>query len=89
MSQPLTLTNGTLKISGTFTMTNRVFLTAIYVIPATGGPPTDLADTHDGFGRHSELVGWSDDGGRLYFTEVHGTSMRLLALPSVPFATPA
>ncbi|MCU1268000.1 MAG: hypothetical protein JWM21_4318 [Acidobacteria bacterium] len=33
----LTLTNGTLKISGTFTMTNRVFLTAIYVIPATGG----------------------------------------------------
>ena len=33
----LTLTNGTLKISGTFTMTNRVFLTAIYVIPANGG----------------------------------------------------
>jgi hypothetical protein len=33
----LTLTNGTLKISGTFTMTNRVFLTASYVIPATGG----------------------------------------------------
>jgi len=33
----LTLTNGTLKISGTFTMTNRTFLTAIYSIPATGG----------------------------------------------------
>lgn len=33
----LTLTGGTLKISGTFTMTNRVFLTAIYVIPAAGG----------------------------------------------------
>jgi hypothetical protein len=33
----LTLTNGTLKISGTFTMTNRVFTTPIYVIPATGG----------------------------------------------------
>ena len=33
----LTLTDGTLKISGTFTMTNRVFLTAIYVIPAAGG----------------------------------------------------
>jgi hypothetical protein len=33
----LTLTNGTLKISGTFTMTNRVFPSATYVIPATGG----------------------------------------------------
>ena len=33
----LTLTNGTLKISGSFTMTNRVFLTAIYVIPVNGG----------------------------------------------------
>ena len=33
----LTLTNGTLKISGTFTMTNRVFTTAIYTIPATAG----------------------------------------------------
>lgn len=33
----LTLTNGTLKISGVFTMTNRVFTTAIYVIPANAG----------------------------------------------------
>jgi hypothetical protein len=33
----LTLTNGTFKISGTFTMTNRVFTTATYLIPATGG----------------------------------------------------
>ena len=33
----LTLTNGTLKISSTFTMTNRVFTSATYVIPATGG----------------------------------------------------
>lgn len=33
----LTLTNGTLKISGTFTMTNRVFTTAAYTIPATAG----------------------------------------------------
>src|SRR6266404_1744940 len=33
----LTLTNGTFKISGAFTMTNRIFSLATYVIPATGG----------------------------------------------------
>ncbi|HEX9988370.1 MAG TPA: fibronectin type III domain-containing protein [Chloroflexia bacterium] len=33
----LTLTNGTFKISGTFTMANRTFTTATYTIPATGG----------------------------------------------------
>jgi peptidase C25-like protein/fibronectin type III domain protein len=33
----LTLTNGTFKISGNFTVTNRVFTTAIYTIPATAG----------------------------------------------------
>jgi hypothetical protein len=33
----LTLTNGTFKISSAFTMTNRVFTTATYSIPVTGG----------------------------------------------------
>ncbi|KAA5534894.1 T9SS type A sorting domain-containing protein [Taibaiella lutea] len=33
----LTITNGTLKISGSFNMTNRVFTSAAYTIPATGG----------------------------------------------------
>ena len=33
----LTLTNGTFKISGTFIMANRTFLTAAYTIPATAG----------------------------------------------------
>ncbi|HYO49174.1 MAG TPA: fibronectin type III domain-containing protein, partial [Chloroflexia bacterium] len=33
----LTLTNGTFKISGTFTMTNRVFTSATYIIGATTG----------------------------------------------------
>jgi hypothetical protein len=33
----LTLTNGTFKISSTFTMTNRVFTSATYSIAATGG----------------------------------------------------
>ena len=53
----------------------------VRVVPAMGGPPRQLADTHDDFGRYSELVGWSADGGKLYFTEVQGTSMKLLALP--------
>jgi hypothetical protein len=33
----LTLTNGTLKVSGTFTLTGRVFTTAAYTIGATAG----------------------------------------------------
>ena len=33
----LTLTNGTLKVSGTFTLTGRVFTAAAYTIPAAGG----------------------------------------------------
>ncbi|MEP6952141.1 MAG: T9SS type A sorting domain-containing protein [Ginsengibacter sp.] len=33
----LTLTNGTLKVSGTFTLTGRIFTGAAYAIPATGG----------------------------------------------------
>ena len=33
----LTLTNGTLKVSGTFNMTGRVFTAAAYSIPATAG----------------------------------------------------
>lgn len=33
----LTLTSGTFKISGTFTVTNRTFATATYVIPVLGG----------------------------------------------------
>jgi hypothetical protein len=33
----LTLTNGTFKLSGSFSLTNRVFATATYVIPATAG----------------------------------------------------
>lgn len=33
----LTLTSGTFKISGAFTMTNRVFASAAYIIPASAG----------------------------------------------------
>lgn len=53
----------------------------VHVVSTNGGSPLALADTHDDFGRYSELVGWSADGNRLYFTEVQGTSLKLCALP--------
>ncbi len=53
----------------------------VQVIPSTGGTATKLADTPDGFGRYSELIGWSADGSKLFFTEVKGTSMSVLELP--------
>lgn len=53
----------------------------VQVISASGGAPRALAGTRDDFGRYSELVGWSTDGARLYFTEAQGTSLRLMALP--------
>lgn len=53
----------------------------VQVIPATGGQPEILAETQDGFGRYSELVGWSAGSSRIYYTEVQGTSLKLLALP--------
>jgi len=53
----------------------------IYVVPVEGGKPTALADTRDGFGRYSDLIGWSTDGTKLYFSEIQGTTFKLLALP--------
>ena len=53
----------------------------INVIAAKGGKPRELADTLDGFGRYSEMVGWSPDGDKIYFTEVQGTTLKLAAMP--------
>ena len=36
-----------------------------------------VADTRDGFSRYSELVGWSADGQKLYFTEIQGTILKV------------
>ena len=54
---------------------------SIYTIAATGGNQTKLSETDDGFGRYSELIGWSSDGTQVYFTEVQGTRMRIMAMP--------
>lgn len=53
----------------------------IHVVASAGGTSRELADTHDGFGRYSELVGWSANGDKIYFTELQGTSLALCALP--------
>lgn len=41
----------------------------------------ELAETQDGFGRYSELIGWASDGDRVYATEMNGTKLRVIALP--------
>lgn len=53
----------------------------VHVVAASGGSPRQLAETFDRFGRYSELVGWSADGKRLFYTEARGTVHRLNALP--------
>lgn len=53
----------------------------VHVIPAQGGAPRQLAETFDRFGRYSDLVGWSADGQRLFYTEARGTVLQLNALP--------
>ena len=42
----------------------------IHLIAAAGGKPRALPETFDGFGRYSELLGWSADGERVYLTEI-------------------
>ena len=37
----------------------------------------ELADTFDGFGRYSEIVGWSADSTSLYFTEMKHTVVQV------------
>ncbi len=45
----------------------------VHVIAADGGKPRVLADTFDGFGRFSEIIGWAADNKSIHFAEVHGT----------------
>jgi len=52
----------------------------VCVAPSNGGAPQKLAQTVDGFGRYSEIVGWAGDSG-LYYSEVQGPNMKLLSLP--------
>ncbi|MCH8960591.1 MAG: S9 family peptidase [Bacteroidetes bacterium] len=56
----------------------RVGLGDVYVIPATGGPPTKLAGTPD---RNANLLGWAADGQSLFITEARHTARVVYALP--------
>ena len=47
----------------------------IHVIPADGGKSIALAETFDGFGRYSEIVGWGKSHS-VYYTEINGTRTR-------------
>jgi dipeptidyl aminopeptidase/acylaminoacyl peptidase len=47
-----------------------------------GGIVVSLADTFDGFGRFSEIIGWSADNKSAFFTEIHGTVTHLGRLPT-------
>jgi dipeptidyl aminopeptidase/acylaminoacyl peptidase len=53
----------------------------VHVIPAAGGKAHELGETFDGFGRSSEIIGWSADSKGVYFTEVKGTATRIGGLP--------
>jgi dipeptidyl aminopeptidase/acylaminoacyl peptidase len=50
----------------------------VYVVPAEGGEPRKLADTHD---RSGGLVGWSRDGDAVLVVETMGTTRHLQELP--------
>ena len=54
------------------------FTAWIQVAPAAGGAPRRLAATFD---EQPEIIDWSADGKRIYFTETQGTVTRLGALP--------
>jgi len=45
----------------------------VHIVPAHGGKPRALWITHDGWGRYSELIGWSADSKSLFYTEMLGT----------------
>ena len=53
----------------------------VHLLPVSGGPPQALAKTPDGFGRYSEIVGWTSDSRQVYVAETRGTDLALLALP--------
>lgn len=54
------------------------FNMTVQVVRASGGEPRPLADTFD---RRPLLVGWSADSKKVYYTEFHGTAVRLCAVP--------
>ncbi|HEY0077503.1 MAG TPA: S9 family peptidase [Pyrinomonadaceae bacterium] len=50
---------------------------ALYLMPAQGGTPRAVAATYDA---QPNLIGWSADAKRVYFSEAFGTATRIYAL---------
>jgi dipeptidyl aminopeptidase/acylaminoacyl peptidase len=46
----------------------------LHIRPANGGKPVPLWITCDGWGRYSELIGWSADSKSVFYTEMLGTT---------------
>jgi dipeptidyl aminopeptidase/acylaminoacyl peptidase len=57
----------------------RVGLTDIYKVPATGGDLVELQKTPD---RSANIVSWAQDGTYLFISENYKTSQALIALPA-------
>ena len=57
----------------------RVGLSDVYKVAATGGEPIELQKTPD---RNANIVDWAQDGSHLFVSENYKTSAVLLALPS-------
>ena len=55
-----------------------ISLNDVYVIPAGGGTPRKLAETHD---RSPNIVGWTGDSRNLLVAEIFGTTTGLQSLP--------
>jgi len=49
---------------------------SIYVIPAAGGKPRRIGDTPD---NQPEIIGWSRDGKRIFFSEARGTAAQIFS----------
>jgi dipeptidyl aminopeptidase/acylaminoacyl peptidase len=56
----------------------RVGLADVFIVPAAGGTPTRLGESHD---RSGGLIGWSRDGTSVLLQEAIGTTSHLTALP--------
>lgn len=49
----------------------------VSVVPAGGGAPRSFAASHDG---QPDIIGWSADGKRIFFSEARGTGTRIYSL---------
>jgi dipeptidyl aminopeptidase/acylaminoacyl peptidase len=54
------------------------FTSDIYIVKTEGGEPRRLSETFD---RRADLISWSADGRKIYYTETRGTITGIYAMP--------